>query len=116
MRIRYQADADLNEDIVNGVRRRTPEIDFKTSTQSLLSGLDDLEVLAISAAEQRILITHDRKTMPRHFAEFIGKNICPGVFIVPQSIPINQVMNDLILIWHATEAEEYVNTIRTLPL
>ncbi len=39
MKVRYQADADLNEDIVNGVRRRVPEIDFKTATESALSRL-----------------------------------------------------------------------------
>ncbi|MFN0279122.1 MAG: DUF5615 family PIN-like protein [Pyrinomonadaceae bacterium] len=116
MKVRYQADADLNEDIVNGVRRRVPEIDFKTATESSLSGIDDMEVLSIAAAEQRIIITHDRKTMPQHFAEFIIDNACPGVFVVSQLAPVNQVINDLILIWHATESEEYVNSIRTLPL
>lgn len=116
MKVRYQADADLNEDIVNGVRRRAPEIDFKTATESLLSGVDDSEVLLIAATEQRIIVTHDRKTMPRHFADFIGSSICSGVFVVPQHAPVNRVIDDLILIWHAAEAEEYVNSIRTLPL
>ena len=30
MKIRFQADADLNEDIVSGVRRREPSVDFQT--------------------------------------------------------------------------------------
>jgi hypothetical protein len=32
VKIRFQADADFNEDIVMGVRRRMPEIDFQTAT------------------------------------------------------------------------------------
>lgn len=116
MKVRYQADADLNEDIVNGVRRRVPEIDFKTATEASLAGIDDMKVLSIAAAEQRIVVTHDRKTMPTHFAEFINNNVCHGVFVVSQLAPVNQLINDLILIWHATEAEEYINSIRTLPL
>jgi hypothetical protein len=36
MKIRFQADADLNEDIVTGVLRRVPEIDFQTATEAQL--------------------------------------------------------------------------------
>jgi hypothetical protein len=34
---RFQADADLNEDIVKGVLRREPGIDFQTATSAGLS-------------------------------------------------------------------------------
>lgn len=33
MKVRYQADADLNEDIVTGIQRRAPEIDFQTAAE-----------------------------------------------------------------------------------
>jgi len=66
----FQADADLNEDIVKGVLRREPKVDFRTATSARLRGLSDLEVLTIAAEEGRILVSHDRKTMPRTFAQF----------------------------------------------
>jgi len=116
MKIRYQADADLNEDIVNGVRRRAPEIDFQTAAEANLAGIGDSKVLSIAAAEDRILITNDRKTMPKHFADFIASSSCPGVFVVSQYAEISRVINDLVLIWHATDSVEYRNSIRTLPL
>lgn len=116
MKIRYQADADLNEDIVNGVRRRVPEIDFQYAQEADLVGITDVEVLSRAATDNRVLITHDRRTMPLHFAEFITKTDCPGVFVISQHATISRVIDDLILIWHATEAEEYINSIRTLPL
>ena len=62
MKIRFQADADFNEDIVSGVLRRLPEIDFQTASEAGLASLSDPEVLAKAAVEGRILITHDRKT------------------------------------------------------
>lgn len=37
-----------------------------TLDEARLGGLEDSEVLAIAADEGRILVTHDRKTMPRH--------------------------------------------------
>lgn len=117
MKIKFQADADLNEDIVKGVLRRMPEIDFQTVAEAGLGGLKDENVLAISSSKQRILVTHDRKTMPRHFAAFVENNICYGVLIVPQKPEIiSQIIEDLILIWFATETEEYINSIRSLPL
>lgn len=116
MKIRFQADADLNEDIVTGVLRRTPEIDFQTALEAGLSGVKDENVLVIAAEENRILVTSDRKTMPGHFANFIQKQLCPGVLIIPQNMSVSAAIEELILIWTASEAEDYVNSIRQLPL
>lgn len=116
MKPRFQADADLNEDIVTGVLRRAPEIDFQTATEAGLQGLKDENVLEIASLEERILVSHDRKTMPKYFAEFISQNKCAGVIIVSKKLEINLVIEELILIWAASEAEEYVNSIRQLPI
>lgn len=61
MKIRFQADADLNEDIVSGVRRREPSIDFQTASEAGLKGLHDAIVLELAAREGRILVSHDRR-------------------------------------------------------
>jgi len=45
VKIRFQADADLNEDIVKGVLRREPGIDFRTAGAADFRHLSDLEVL-----------------------------------------------------------------------
>ena len=116
MKIRFQADANFNEDIVAGVLRRLPEIDFQTASEAGLARLSDPEVLAKAAAENRILLTHDRKTMPNYFGEFIATQTSPGVLTVSQSAEILKVIEDLILIWVASDAAEYINSIRTLPL
>jgi hypothetical protein len=81
VRIRFQADADLSEDIVTGVRRREPGVDFRTATEGGLRGLDDEQVLSLAAKDRRILVSHDPKTMPRHFAEFVQSNPSPGVLV-----------------------------------
>jgi predicted nuclease of predicted toxin-antitoxin system len=116
MKVSYQADADFNEDIVSGVLRRVPEIDFQTADEAELASLTDLEVLARAAQEGRILVTHDRRTMPSHFGQFIEQHQSPGLLIISQKEDLLSVIEDLILIWTASEAEEYVNSIRTLPL
>jgi predicted nuclease of predicted toxin-antitoxin system len=116
VKVRFQADADLNEDIVTGVLRREPSIDFQTAKEAGLRGLDDRSVLALAAKEGRILVTHDRKTMPRHFAEFTRTATSPGLLIISQKTDVRSAIEELILIWAASDAEEWVNTICTIPL
>jgi hypothetical protein len=116
MKVSYQADADLNEDIVSGILRRVPEIDFQTADELELANLPDPDVLALTAQENRILVTHDRRTMPTHFGRFIEGRQSPRLIVISQKADISAVIEDLILIWTASEAEEYINLILTVPL
>jgi hypothetical protein len=114
--IRYQADADLNQAIVTGVLRREPTIDFQTAAAAELQGWSDLEVLELAAQQGCILVTHDRKTMPSQFAEFIESYQSAGVLIVSKKIAIEIVIEELILIWSVSSAEEWINGIAKVPL
>ncbi len=116
MKARFQADADLNEDIVDGVVRWEPTIDFQTAAEAGLRGLPDQEVLAFAARENRILITHDRRTMPAHFANFIFSRNSPGVMVVGQRLSVRIGIEELVLIWAASDAEEWINLVVNLPL
>ncbi|HEY0546801.1 MAG TPA: DUF5615 family PIN-like protein [Pyrinomonadaceae bacterium] len=116
MKVSYQADADLNEDIVAGVLRRVPEIDFQTASEAELTSLSDPEVLLRAARDGRILVSHDRRTMPAHFGRFIENHESPGLLIISQNAELLVIIEELILIWSASEAEEYVNSIRALPI
>lgn len=114
--IRYQADADLNQAIVTGVLRREPTVDFQTALAAGLEGVKDLEVLAMAAQQQRILVSHDRRTMPLEFAQFMTGNQSSGVIIVSRKLPIEVAIEELLLIWAASTAAEWVNRIAKLPL
>lgn len=116
MKVRFQADADFNEDIVTGLMRREPDIDFQTAEAAGLRNLDDPAVLLRAAQEGRVLVTHDRKTMPGHFARFIAINISPGLLIVSQRLDIRTAIEELLMVWVASEAEEWVNRISKIPL
>ena len=79
MRVRFQADADLNQIIVAASLRRAPEVDFRAAAMAGFESLSDLEV-------------------------------------VPQHLAVSAVVDDLLLIWAATKAEEWANRICYLPL
>jgi hypothetical protein len=116
MPIRFQADADLNQVIMSAVVRRVPAIDFRTATSTALAGLKDQDVLAVAARDGRILITHDQATMPRHFVDFLRSRHSPGLIVVPQYVSLREVADDLILIWTATETNEWIDRIAFLPI
>jgi Domain of unknown function (DUF5615) len=115
-KIRFQADADLKQAIVAGTIRREADIDFKSANAAGFEGKKDEEVLAITARDGRVLVTHDRKTMPIEFGEFILSQNSSGVLIISQNLPISEAIDALILVWEASNAEEWVNQIMSIPL
>ncbi|MBI3683933.1 MAG: DUF5615 family PIN-like protein [Acidobacteria bacterium] len=72
MRVRFQADANLDARIIRGLKRRQMEIDIQTAAEARLPGLADRDVLQAAADSGRVLVTHDQRTMPSHFAQFIA--------------------------------------------
>ncbi len=116
MKIRFQADADLNRIILLATVRREPSIDFQTADAAGLAHRRDTDVLVMAARGGRMLATHDKKPIPRHFAEFITTETSPGLLVVPQHLAVATVTEDLLLIWFSTEAEEWINRISFLPL
>ncbi|ELS34576.1 hypothetical protein FEV09_01680 [Pseudanabaena catenata USMAC16] len=60
-------------------------------------------------------MTHDRKTMPAEFGEFIMTKNSSEVLILSQKLPVSDAIDALILIWEASTAEEWVNQIMSIP-
>jgi hypothetical protein len=86
--IRFFADADFNERIVRGCRRREPSMDFLSARDAELEAVPDPEVLALAGEQDRILVSHDFQTMPRHFGDYLqAGGSSPGVLLVPQYLP-----------------------------
>ena len=115
--VRFLADASLHHAIVTGCPRRESAMDFLSAHVAKLHGVDDRGVLEIAAAEGRILVTHDFRTMPKHFANFLSAGrSSPGVFLVQQRTTLALIIDDLVLIWTASEPEDWANRIVQIPL
>ncbi|NHC36929.1 DUF5615 family PIN-like protein [Scytonema millei] len=114
-KIRFQADADLKQAIVASTIRRETNIDFQSAYVAGLEGKTDQEVLAIAARDEGLLVTHDRKTMSIEFGKFITTQTSTGVIIISQNLSISDAIESLILIWEASEAEEWINQIMSIP-
>jgi hypothetical protein len=115
MKVLYQADNDLRKTIVRGAVRREPQINFRSAQAARLDGMPDPEVLALAADEGRILVFHDFQTMPKHFRLFTRGRRSPGVLLVRQDLPVGEAIETLVLIWEASEADEWVNRLCLVP-
>ena len=115
MTVKFQADADLNEIIVKATLNLEPRIDFRTATTAKLMGVADPLVLAIAAKEQRLLITHDKTTMPKHFEDFILHTESSGVIVIIKPFNFSEVAQFLSLVWKASDAEEWINVFDYYP-
>src|SRR6266851_1569699 len=114
--IRFLADASLHDAIVTGCLRREPAIDFLSANEARLAGVPDPEVLAFATRQNRILVTSDLRTMPRHFGNFLeAHGQCAGVFLVKQRAPLADVIEALVLVWAASDADEWKNRIVEIP-
>jgi predicted nuclease of predicted toxin-antitoxin system len=116
VKIRFLADADLKFQIVVAVRHSEPAVDFQSANEAGLKTLKDPQVLSYAAREGRMLVTHDRSTMPGHFVSFIKTRQSPGLIVISQQLAITAVAHDLILMWAASEPEEWINQITFLPM
>jgi len=115
-RIRFMADADLRQAIVTGTIRSQPVLDIESANQAGIESPEESDVLAIAARKGRLLVSHDRKTMPAAFGTFINSQRGSGVLIISQNLPVREAINGIILIWEASTAEELVDQIMTLPI
>jgi hypothetical protein len=114
--IRFQADADLKFAIVKAVRRREPAIDFITAREAALESVGDPVVLERAAKGNRVLVSHDRRTMLNHFRNHLaaGKP-SPGLLIVSQGAPIGSVAEAIVLLWAVVDAAELRDQAFHLP-
>jgi predicted nuclease of predicted toxin-antitoxin system len=111
--LRLLIDQDFNYDVLRGLTTRTPGLDAVTAHQAGLSSASDPELLAWAASEGRILVTHDKKTMPDHAAERLASG---EQLIIPRRLRTSEVIAELEVIVECSEADDWEGVIKYLPL
>jgi predicted nuclease of predicted toxin-antitoxin system len=115
--LRLLFDENMNQRIVRGLMWHVPSLDYMVAPDVGLQGREDPHVLAWAAEEQRILITHDLKTIPRFAYERVSTHqAMPGVIAVPDTLPIGQAIEGLTIIVECSAQSEWENQVVHLPL
>jgi hypothetical protein len=115
LKLRFQADADLDPAIGRGLKRREPAIDFLEAAGAIPEGTDDIAVLRIAAEDGRVLLSGDVTTMPSHFARFIAEHDSPGLVLIPSRRLIREAIEGILVIWLNWSTEHLRNQARWLP-
>lgn len=116
-RPRFLTDQDFNEHIIRGASRIESLMEFMKVRELGMDRSTDAEILEYAAAHQLIVVSHDVNTMSAAASARVGAGKpFAGLLLVHQDSPIADALSDLVLIWAASEAEEWVDQVRYLPL
>jgi predicted nuclease of predicted toxin-antitoxin system len=115
--LRLASDADFNGDVLRGLMQRQPDLDLVRVQDVGLRTAGDATILAWAAAEGRILLTHDRATMPYFAYERVrsGQPL-PGVFVIRNKPPLGQMIEEILLVALCSEQAEWQDRVEFLPL
>jgi hypothetical protein len=110
-------DENLDHRILRGLKLRLPSLDSVIAQATDLKGADDPVLLAWAAEHDRILVTHDLKTVPRYAYERIeaGQSM-PGVIAIPKELPIGQAIEEMVIVIQCCAAAEFENEVFYLPM
>jgi predicted nuclease of predicted toxin-antitoxin system len=115
--LRLVSDENFNADILRGLYRRRPDLDVVRVQDVGLSATPDPDVLAWAAAEGRILLTHDRETIPNFAYDRVrAGEPMPGVFLVTNLMPVGQAIDEMLLAVECLTPEECNDLVRFFPL
>lgn len=115
--LRLLADENFNGDIVRGLLLHQPEMDIVRVQDVGLAGADDPEILAWAAANNRIVLTHDRATLPDYAYQRVaaGEGMI-GVFVLNDRLPVAKAMQEVMLLVACSAQAEWSGRVVYLPL
>jgi len=115
--LRMLSDENFNNDIVRALLLQQPDVDIVRTQDVGLSEAEDTDVLAWAAENDRILLTHDRRTVPDFaYARVAAGEPMPGVFVLNIRAPVRRGIQELLLVNACSEHAEWSGRVVHLPL
>lgn len=115
--MRLLADENFHGDVLRGLMRADIQLDIVRVQDTELYGVADPVVLEWAAEEDRILLTHDVRTMTKHAYDRVRAGLSmPGVIEVRDDAPIGQAIEEILITLFACTPDELANRIIHIPL
>jgi hypothetical protein len=113
----FCADEDFDGRIIRGLFARRHDLDLVRVQDVGLSGASDEKVLEWATDNNRILLTHDNRTMPSHVGDRLNSGLSiPGVLIVDDLAPIGLCIEELLIVEECSAAEEWKDVVFYIPM
>lgn len=110
-----------DENVPAGAGHRHPKrilgIEVETTHEVQIDGLPDPELLEWASNKGQLLLTMDHRTMPTFARERVaaGKST-PGVLVVYGGRTLRELVDEIELIVHCLEDDEFENQVIHIPL
>jgi hypothetical protein len=115
--LRLVSDENFNGDIVRGLSRRHPKLDLVRVQDVGLVQTPDSDILGWATSQGRVLLSHDVSTVPPTAYQRVGDGKpMPGVFILPDRMPIGQAIDEILFLSLDVEPDEWKDQVLFLPL
>ncbi|RLC12736.1 MAG: hypothetical protein DRI57_17375 [Deltaproteobacteria bacterium] len=117
--IRYLLDENVDSVFRTALLNQEPAmVVWKISDPGVpLKGTKDPEILEWCEENTFVLVTNNRASMPVHLADHLAKGRhIPGILELNANMSLNETVEELTLIWGASELEEYQDIIIYLPV
>ena len=109
-RPKFFADHDFDGRILRELLKKEPQVDLIRAQDVGLAAVPDATLLEYAANLGRIVLTSWESTMiGAAVARLRAGQPMPGLMIARQPTPIGRVIDELLVIWDASEAGEWVN-------
>jgi hypothetical protein len=114
--LRFLSDENFDQDITRGLLARIPHLNLITALDAGLGGYEDPALLLWAAANERILLSHDKKTIPHYVKQLVAGGLSlPGVILVIKSVSLGQLIDDLELTIACGRPEDFRDDVFYLP-
>jgi hypothetical protein len=114
---RFATDENFNGHLLGGIRLRLPDLDIIRVQDTEMYQAPDPKLLDWLAGENRVLLTHDAKTMPGYVYERVRASLpMPGVILVRETASIGRLLDELEVVLGAGNPEDFANIIRHIPI
>ena len=111
------ADENFNRDTTRGLLLRDPNLNIVRVQDVGLYGADDPDVLSWAAGAGRIVLTHDRATVPAFAFDRIKRRLLmPGVFVINDRRPVREAIEEVLMIDVCSDSADWNNSVVYLPL
>lgn len=115
--LRLLADENFNRDIGRGLLLRQPGLEIVRVQEMGLDGIVDPNILAWAAENDRIVLTHDRATMPGYaYRRVAAGEKMPGVFVIDDRFPVGRAIEEVLFLVQCTSAADWADLVVYLPL
>ena len=116
----FLLDEHIPHAIARGLRLRDPAIQiFVIGGKSGEPGIEtpDPDLLRWIEEQDCWLVTNNRSSMPKHLSDHLaaGRHI-PGILIVPRRLSLGEIIEELHLVWGASQPDDYRDLIVYLPV